>query len=447
MILGVIADDFTGATDVASMLVRAGMRTVQVIGVPDVAPRLHRNALQRPPEGAHPAWGGPAPDGPAPDADAIVVALKSRTVPAADAVRESLAALAWLQAAGMRQCYFKYCSTFDSTPSGNIGPVLEALMEALGADFTIACPAFPENGRTVFRGHLFVGDELLSDSGMRNHPLTPMHDANLVRVLQAQCRRKVGLIRHDTVALGAAAVRERIAVLRAEGVSVAIADAIDNDALRTLGVACADLPLLTAGSGLALGLPEMYAQQGWLIRDARAAQLDAAHGPAAVLSGSCSVATNAQVESWQRAGRPSMAVDARALARGEPVAERALAWALERVPRESVLVFATAAPEALKAIQAELGAARAGELVEVCLAQVARGLVDAGVQRLVVAGGETSGAVVQALVVTSLRIGAAICPGVPWTQAQGRPLWLALKSGNFGGPDFFVDALHASAPP
>ena len=418
MILGVIADDFTGATDVASMLVRAGMRTVQVIG---------------------------APGGPAPEADAVVVALKSRTVPAADAVRESLAALAWLQAAGMRQCYFKFCSTFDSTPAGNIGPVLEALMDALGADFAIACPAFPENGRTVFRGHLFVGDQLLSDSGMRDHPLTPMHDANLVRVLQAQCVRKVGLIRHDTVALGTSAVQERIAALRCEGVSVAIADAIDNDALRALGAACADLRLLSAGSGLALGLPEVYAQRGWLTPDARAAELDAAHGPAAVLSGSCSVATNAQVDAWQRAGRPARAIDTRGLARGEPVAEQALAWALERVQREPVLVFATTTPEALKAVQSEVGAARAGELVEACLARIACGLIDAGVQRLVVAGGETSGAVVQALGVTTLRIGAAICPGVPWTQAQGRPLWLALKSGNFGGPDFFIEALSARA--
>ncbi|MFN3297113.1 3-oxo-tetronate kinase, partial [Caldimonas sp.] len=222
-VLGVIADDFTGATDVASMLVRAGMRTVQVIGVPD---------------------------GPPPKADAVVVALKSRTIPAAQAVADSLAALRWLQAAGAKQFYFKYCSTFDSTPAGNIGPVTEALLEALGSDFTIACPAFPENGRTVFRGHLFVGDQLLSDSGMRHHPLTPMTDANLVKVLQAQSRGRVGLLRYDTVGQGVQAVRERLAQLRAEGVRLAVADAIDNDDLRTLAAACAGLPLITAGSGV-----------------------------------------------------------------------------------------------------------------------------------------------------------------------------------------------------
>jgi 3-dehydrotetronate 4-kinase len=417
VILGVIADDFTGATDVAGMLVRAGMRTVQVIGVPE-------------------------DDRPLPEADAVVVALKTRTVPAAEAVRESLAALRWLQAAGMRQCYFKYCSTFDSTAAGNIGPVAEALLQALGSDFSIACPAFPENGRTIFRGHLFVDDLLLSDSGMRDHPLTPMRDASLVRLLQAQAQARVGLIRYDTVAQGSAAVQARIAALRSEGVVLAVADAIDNDDLRVLAAACADLPLLTAGSGLALGLPEVYASRGWMKPDAQAARLDAVAGGAAVLAGSCSLATNAQVAQWQAAGRPALAIDARALARGEPVAQSALAWAKTRLPREAVLIFATAPAAELKAVQAELGAARAGALVEACLAQIARGLVEAGVQRLVVAGGETSGAVVQALGVAALRIGPTICPGVPWTQAEGRPLWLALKSGNFGGPAFFDEALR-----
>jgi 3-dehydrotetronate 4-kinase len=419
MTLGVIADDFTGATDVASMLVRAGMRTVQVIGVPQTK---------------------------APDADAIVVALKTRTVPATEAVRESLAALRWLQAAGMRQCYFKYCSTFDSTPAGNIGPVTEALMDALGAELTIACPAFPENGRTVFRGHLFVGDVLLSDSGMRDHPLTPMRDANLVRVLQAQSTRRVGLLRHDVIARGAAAAGAALDALRADGVAIAIADAIDNDDLRVLAAACADLPLLTAGSGLALGLPAVYAERGWLVPDARAAALDEARGAAAVLAGSCSLATNAQVQRWRDAGRPAFAIDPRALARGEPVAAAALTWAQAQPAGEPVLIYATAPAQALQAVQAELGAARAGALVEACLAQIARSLVDRGVRRLVVAGGETSGAVVKALGVTQLRIGAAICPGVPWTQADGgahgAPLQLALKSGNFGGPDFFDEALR-----
>ena len=420
MILGVIADDFTGATDVASMLVRAGLKTVQVIGVPEGAP---------------------------PAADAVVVALKSRTVPAADAVRDSLAALRWLQAGGARQFYFKYCSTFDSTARGNIGPVTEALLEALGSDFTIACPAFPENGRTVFRGHLFVGDQLLSDSGMRDHPLTPMRDANLVRVLQAQSQGQVGLASYDVVSRGPEALRQKFSELRGQGVRFAVVDAIDNDALRTMAAACADLPLLTAGSGVALGLPAVYEAKGWIRPDAQAAHLPAVGGRAAVLSGSCSVATNQQVAHWIDAGRPAFRIDARALAAGEDLAANALQWARDQ-GEAPVLVYATAKPDDVRAIQAEVGAARAGELVEQCLARVAQGLVHAGARRLVVAGGETSGAVVQALDVRQLRIGHAIDPGVPWTLAetadakgQAQPMLLALKSGNFGTTDFFTKAL------
>lgn len=421
MILGVIADDFTGATDVASMLVRAGMPTVQVLGVPD---------------------------GPLPAADAVVIALKTRTIPATEAVAQSLQALRALQAAGARQIYFKYCSTFDSTAEGNIGPVTDALMQALGTDFTIACPAFPENGRTVFRGHLFVGDELLSDSGMKNHPLTPMTDANLVRVLQAQTKQKVGLLRVDAVRNDAAA---KIAQLRADGVRIAVADAIDNRDLLALGEACADLPLITAGSGVALGLPPAYQCRGWWAPSDSAASLSAVHGPAAVLSGSCSQATNAQVARWIADGRTAIALDPLALHRGDQSAEALLAQALALLPQGPVLLYATAQPERVKAVQAALGVEAAGALVEDTLAALARGLVLAGVRRLVVAGGETSGAVVQALGVPQLRIGAPICPGVPWTEAalpgSGEPMWLALKSGNFGGVDFFADALRDAGVP
>lgn len=416
MILGVIADDFTGATDVASMLVRAGMPTLQVLGVPE---------------------------GDLPAADAVVIALKTRTIAAADAVAQSLQALRALQAAGARQIYFKYCSTFDSTAEGNIGPVTGALMQALGSDFTIACPAFPENGRTVFRGHLFVGDELLSDSGMKQHPLTPMTDANLVRVLQAQTAQRVGLLRYDTLRTDAPSA---LAQLRADGVRIAVADAIDNSDLLALGEACAELPLITAGSGVALGLPPAYQRRGWWAPSDSAANLTAVQGPGAVLSGSCSQATNAQVARWIADGRSAIALDPLALHRGQQSAEALLAQALPLLSQGPVLLYATAEPERVKAVQAALGVAAAGALVEATLAALARGLVQAGVRRLVVAGGETSGAVVQALNVPQLRIGAPICPGVPWTEAalpgSGEPMWLALKSGNFGGVDFFADALR-----
>lgn len=434
--LGIVADDFTGATDIASMLVRGGLRTVQVIGVP---------------QGAVPAEVA--------QADAVVVALKSRTAPAAQAVADSLAALRWLQAAGARQFIFKVCSTFDSTPAGNIGPVAEALLVALGGGAQVGaqgrgqalvCPAFPENGRTVFRGHLFVGDLLLSDSGMRSHPLTPMTDANLVRVLQAQSQGRVGLLRHDTVAHGAAAITERLAALQADGVSLVVGDAVDNADLLRLAEGAAALPLWVAGSGLALGLPALLAARGWVTLDAQAALLDRLDGPAAVLAGSCSLATQGQVAQWTAAGRPALHIDPAALARHEPVVDQALAWAaaLPPTPTDAPLFYATTDAATLASTQAALGVAEAGALVEQALAGIAQGLVARGTQRLVVAGGETSGAVVQALGVHTLRIGAAICPGVPWTQALRAPgqvpLQLALKSGNFGGPDFFAEALAAA---
>ncbi|MBG0850419.1 four-carbon acid sugar kinase family protein [Streptomyces spinoverrucosus] len=410
--LGCIADDFTGATDLANNLVRAGMRVIQLIDVPATGPEQ------------------------AVDADAVVIALKSRTVPAADAVDSSLRALEWLRSAGAEQIYFKYCSTFDSTPAGNIGPVTEALMDALGTDFTIATPAFPDNGRTVFKGHLFVGDVLLSESGMRHHPLTPMTDSNLVSVLAAQTSRAVGLIDHRAVAEGAEAIRGRVGALREEGVGVAVVDAVSNDDLVRLGAAVRGMPLVTAGSGLAIGLP---ANWGFKPSPA-AAHLPPADGHAAVVSGSVSVATNRQVLAFLRSGRPAFSVDPLRIAGGEDVAGQALAFAESHLADGPVLVYSTEEPDAVRTVQGRLGAAEAGELVERTLATVAQGLVERGVRRLVVAGGETSGAVVQELGLTGLRIGPQIDPGVPWCAAplpDGSTLHITLKSGNFGGPDFF----------
>lgn len=413
-LLGCIADDFTGATDLAGMLVRAGMRTVQTIGVPGA-----------PPEGV----------------DAVVVALKSRTVPAREAVDLSLAALRWLRGAGARRFYFKYCSTFDSTDEGNIGPVTDALLSELGAPFTIACPAFPENGRAVFNGHLFVGEVLLSESGMRHHPLTPMTDSNLVRVLQRQTRRKVGLAGHAAVSEGPDRIRARFEELRRAGVAVAVVDATSNPDLLRIGSACADLPLVTAGSGLALGLVPAYAAAGLFAPVRRADALPHAGGFEAILAGSCSVATNGQVAAALEAGMPAFRLDPARLAEDGGAVASALAWAAPLLSRGPVLVYSTAEPERVREIQERLGRDRAGALVEEALAAVARGLVERGVGRLIVAGGETSGAVVNALGVRALRIGPEIVPGVPWTSAVGGPpLALALKSGNFGGPSFFLDA-------
>ncbi|KWF23281.1 3-oxo-tetronate kinase [Burkholderia pseudomultivorans] len=417
-LLGCIADDFTGATDLANMLVRGGMRTVQTIGIPEVGTRI--------------------------DADAIVVALKSRTIAAADAVRQSLDALAWSRAQGCRQFFFKYCSTFDSTDRGNIGPVADALLDALKDDFTIACPAFPENGRTIFRGNLFVGDVLLNESGMENHPLTPMTDPNLVRVLQRQTKSKVGLIRYDTIAKGANAIRTRIDELKADGVRFAIADAVSDADLHTLGEACRDLALMTGGSGIALGLPENFRAANLLAHAEHAADLPKIEGKSVVLAGSASKATNAQVAHW-RESKPAFRIDPLALSRGESVVHHAVEFA--RKHDEPVLIYATSSPDEVKAVQKELGVEKAGHLVEDALASIARTLRDEGVRKFVVAGGETSGAVVQALDVRMLRIGAQVDPGVPTTRSIGgnenETLSLALKSGNFGSTDFFHKALKA----
>jgi uncharacterized protein YgbK (DUF1537 family) len=417
--LGCIADDFTGATDLANNLVRSGMRVVQTIGVP-----------------ASPL---------AADVDAVVVALKSRTIPAAEAIAQSLDALKWLQAQGAQQIYFKYCSTFDSTPEGNIGPVTEALMDALGSDFTIATPAFPDNGRTVFKGYLFAGNVLLNESGMQNHPLTPMQDANLVRVMQAQTKRPVGLIDYKTVAQGEAVVRARIAELRSQGVGVAVVDATSNADLLLLGPALKDLPLVTAGSGVAIGLPGNFGLQP----SVQASQLPAARGLQAVVSGSCSLATHAQVAHFKSTGRPAMAIDPASLMNGQSdaVVRQVLAWAAPLLKDGPVLVYSTAEPDAVKAVQAQLGVAEAGALVEHALGSVARGLVDLGVQQLVVAGGETSGACVQALGIAQLQIGPQIDPGVPWCHAPSATggVHITLKSGNFGTDDFFSKAFTVLA--
>jgi uncharacterized protein YgbK (DUF1537 family) len=419
VVLGCIADDFTGATDLANNLVRSGMRVVQAMGVPD-----------QPLEA---------------DADAVVVALKSRTLPVDEAIAQSLDALRWLQAQGAQQIYFKYCSTFDSTVQGNIGPVAEALMAALGTDFTIATPAFPDNHRTVFKGHLFVGDVLLNESGMQNHPLTPMTDANLVRVLQGQCTGKVGLIDYKVVAQGEAAIRERIVHLRTEGVRLAVVDAVSNDDLMRLGPALKGMPLVTAGSGVAIGLPGNFG----IAPSITASALPAPTGLQAVVSGSCSLATNRQVQAFIQSGRPALDIDplqiAAAQAAGGDMVADALAWAAPLLAAGPVLIYSSADAQSVKSVQGQLGVEAAGALVEHTLAAIARGLVGLGVRQLVVAGGETSGACVQALNISQMKIGPQIDPGVPWCHAQSDAapvggLHLTLKSGNFGTDDFFSKA-------
>ncbi len=421
MLLGAIADDLTGATDLALTLAREGMRTVQTVGVPPV-------------------------DFDFAGIDAVVVALKSRTIPAADAVALSREALVCLAGAGARQIIFKYCSTFDSTPAGNIGPVTEALMDDLGADLAIVCPAFPTNGRTVYRGHLFVGDQLLSESPMKDHPLTPMTDSSLVRLMQAQTRSSVGLVTREVVASGPAAVRDAFASARSGRHRVVVVDAITDDDLRVIGEAATDLKLVTGGSGIAIGLPENFRRAGLLGENTGARRFEAPAGRAVMLAGSCSAATRGQIEAAIAAGTPSFRIDPLAIADGSVSPRAVVDWvaaSADTVP----LVYSSADPEAVRAAQARLGRERAGELVEHFLADVAAALRERGYARFLVAGGETSGAVVGALGVSALLIGPEIDPGVPWTRSLGddRPVALALKSGNFGGVDFFSKAWRVLA--
>ena len=419
-LLGCIADDFTGATDLASMLVRNGMSAVQLIGTPASAD-------------------------PMPDADAIVVALKSRTIPAGEAVAQSLAALHWLQKCGCRQFLFKYCSTFDSSDAGNIGPVADALVDALDCGFAIACPAFPANRRTVYQGHLFVGAAPLNESGMQDHPLTPMRDANLVRVLSRQTEGTVGLIPFATVDAGPRAIRPALVAMKEQGRRYAIVDAVTDQHLASIGEAVSAEALITGGSGIAMGLPENFRKSG-LLQRAEAGRLPRVDGHAAVLAGSCSRATLMQVGA-ARDRMPTLELDPLSTPDAAALTRHALDWARDKLSATPVLIAASAPPGRVAALQSKLGRDAAGALIEEAMGRIAEGLAAFGVRRLIVAGGETSGAVVDALGIRQLSIGEDIDPGVPWTYAEGKgqPMLLALKSGNFGARDFFIQAFEQSS--
>jgi uncharacterized protein YgbK (DUF1537 family) len=413
MRLGCIADDLTGATDLSLMLAREGMNVIQTAGVPDRELDLS-------------------------DADAVVVALKSRTTPAHEAVAQSLAAAAALKEAGAKHFFFKYCSTFDSTDAGNIGPVTEALLDFTKSDFTLACPAFPANKRSVYRGHLFVGDVLLSESSMKDHPLTPMRDANLVRVLGRQTRLSVGLVGYEDVEKGPEALRAAFARAKAAGHRIVIVDAVSDAQLRVIGAATHDLAVITGGSGVAMGLPLAY---GIEPKADGSARMPAPQGRAAILAGSCSAATRGQVAAALKAGMPAYRIDPLALAAGEVSADKILDWISHQSNVRPPLVYSSADPADVQRAQDRLGRAEAGEMIEHLIADIARGLPGRGFSRLIVAGGETSGAAVAALGVKALRIGPEIAPGVPWTRTLGgTDLALALKSGNFGAEDFFIKA-------
>lgn len=418
--IGAIADDYTGASDLANSLAQAGLRTIQTIGVPRE---------------------GVVPD----DAEAIVVALKSRSIPAADAVRQSLEAYRWLAQRGAGHILFKICSTFDSTDAGNIGPVTDALRRETGAAIPLVCPAFPGAARTVYQGHLFVGDRLLSESPLRHHPLNPMHDPDLVRVLGRQSSGEAGLIPITVVEQGAEAVRARMKLLADEGRTAAIADAITDRHLDILGEAARAEPLSTGGSGLGAGIARSIVREG-VAGAPGADEVEAISGRSAILAGSCSAATLEQIDVAQERGIPVLRLDPIA-AVGDPQATMAMAleWIAQQATDRPFLVAASARPDAVAAVQAKFGREEAGRTLEKLLADLSVQLLAQDVRRFVIAGGETSGAVTDALGIEALVIGREIAPGVPTTVALGNPvgpLGLVLKSGNFGARDFFFRALE-----
>ncbi|QCI64249.1 3-oxo-tetronate kinase [Phreatobacter stygius] len=418
MLLGCIADDFTGASDLANTLAKGGMATMQFVGVPTEA--------------------APA------ECEAGVVALKSRTIAVADAIAQSLAACEWLRAQGARQILFKYCSTFDSTKEGNIGPVAEALIERLGADVAVVCPVFPATGRTLFNGHLFVNGRLLNESGMQNHPLTPMIDPDIRRWLAYQTKGEVGLVPYATVRQGTAAIRAALAAEAAANRRLAVVDAVADADLNAIGAAMAEAKLVTGGSGIALGLPANFQAAGLL--SGRGTSFSQATGPAAVLSGSCSAQSRAQVVAYT-ARHPGLLVLPDEVISGAMTTGKAFDHVMGRIGL-APMVYSSADPDEVKAAQDRHGKAEVAEAIEGFFGELAVMLADAGVARLVVGGGETSGAVVTALEVERFHIGPEIDPGVPALAAEGpRPIRLALKSGNFGAIDFYDKALAALGAP
>ncbi|MBB4443194.1 MULTISPECIES: 3-oxo-tetronate kinase [Rhizobium] len=420
ILLGSIADDYTGASDLANTLTKNGLRTVQTVGIPDPSLAL-------------------------PDVDAVVVSLKIRSVPASDAVTAASSAERWLRQRGAGHVLYKICSTFDSTDAGNIGPVTEALSDAAGGGVVLVTPAFPETGRTVYLGHLFVGGQPLNESPLKDHPLNPMHDANLVRVLTRQSRNAVGLVDLTAIAAGAGAVKARLDALRTAGVTAVIADAIFERDLETLGEVALETPVSTGASGLGLGLARALVRSGRISSDG-ATTADAIRpvgGLSAIVAGSCSKATLHQIDVAERS-MPVLRLDPERLLAGPDEIAAAISWAGDRISAGPVVIAASAAPETVSRLQSLHGREASGHAIETATSIITAELVERGVRRLVVAGGETSGAAVDRLAIPAFLIGPEIAPGVPVLRTVGNAqgdMLLALKSGNFGGEDFFTAAL------
>jgi uncharacterized protein YgbK (DUF1537 family) len=416
---GCIADDFTGGADVAAAFRRAGLSVTLQFGLP-------------------------TEQSPTPNTDAVVIALKTRTIPAEDAVEESLAALRWLVTQGTERYYFKYCSTFDSTDDGNIGPVADALLDELGETTALVCPASPEHGRTSYLGHLFVGAHLLAESSMRHHPLTPMTDSLITRVLARQTTGAVGLLPLTAVRSGADGVRSHLQDLRRSGTRHIVVDAVTDGDLRSVAQGADAIRLLTGGAGLAGALASVVDMARPSSPQCDGETLVLPTGAGVILAGSCSTATLEQVATATKVF-PSYRLDP-SVADVEELRDDVLSWLEDNWAHGPLLVYSSAGPDERQAAVAAWGP-RTAELLEETLGQVARRAVKLGAVRVVVAGGETSGAVVQSLDVAQVIVAGEADRGVPWClAADGRDLALLLKSGNFGAPDLLVRAMEGLTP-
>ena len=413
--LGIIADDFTGATDIANTLAKERINTVQIIGVPDTNTTID-------------------------NAKAVVVALKSRSIPPNEAVQQSLDTLNWFKLHEVKQIIFKYCSTFDSTKHGNIGPVADVLIDALNSQIAIICPAFPENNRTIYMGHLFVGTELLSESPLKDHPLNPMRDSNLIRLMESQSKYKAGLIQLNEVRNGPQSIKRSINKLSKEGFRYAVADSITNDDLIALGSAVSNHPLVTGSSGIGFGISRDL-QPKISKTNVKSVKVSNISGKSIILAGSCSKTTRSQlarvIDLW-----PSIKLDVAKIVKNKKTKFELIEWARNQPTDQPVVIFSSSSKKEILELQRDFEIRNVGKLIEKIFADIAESLVKSGFRKLIVAGGETSGAVVSALNIKKLRIGQEISPGIPWTETYSDPkLALALKSGNFGDQDFFIKAI------
>ncbi|MEZ5924081.1 MAG: four-carbon acid sugar kinase family protein [Hyphomicrobiaceae bacterium] len=411
LLLGAIADDLTGGIELASMLVAQGVRTG--FGIGPAASLVE-------------------------DAEAQVIALKTRVIPADEAVTAVLGGAERLITRGARQVFFKYCATFDSTPAGNIGPCAEALIDRLDAHRALFCPALCETGRTVYQGHMFGGSTLLSDSPKRFDPLTPMTDSNLVRVLQAQSRQKVGLIDHSIVEAGPEAIRYRSEQLAAEGATLQIVDTLNENHLAAIADAAAGMPLLTGNSSVAAHLPACWRRSGDLQATAPI-MLAGVDGPGAVIAGSVAEQTRQQLAVFGT-HHPVLTLHLERAFAGDDLVGEAMTFARQCMRQCRDFAISTAVPQAaVDQLQTRFGRAETAAQAEFILSTLAHRFVhELGVRRIVVAGGETSGAVVAALGLTRLEVGPYLGLGMSRAITRTEPiLGLSLKSGKLGSLDVF----------